>query len=235
MKNTIIIIFLIWIVTTSCTISNFFEKEKDYAAISYKKDLNITINGRPYEGIGVLEKQKDLIIRIESRVDINMINIETCHRDVTIFDIIDTSWIKPKQTYEYKLILDEVEMEKPDCSINIFTYNKTNEDNNADAFFTFNHYQFTVPAQVLCNGSELEFSGSSVCNAKVSKPQRIKFKNPMVFDKSEMSCPVRDLNTMSFDVEARLGNCTVVFMDMTNGKKHKFTLIGYNLTRIKTK
>ena len=74
MKNIIIILFLIWLVTTSCTIEQFFERGTDYSALFFKNDLKINIDGTDYEGVGVLNKKKEpYTIRITSYVDIDVL------------------------------------------------------------------------------------------------------------------------------------------------------------------
>jgi len=232
MKNTIIILFLITLVSC-CTFENPFSNTVNEELNSYyKHDLFVNINGQEIVGTGIIPRANEYLMTIESRVDVDMVSITTCNRSFQAFNIINTSWLKPKQTYQYKWWPTEIEKGSPSCRFQVNTFNKSNSSNNASAFIQFEDQTFKLPSHLICNGYEADYNGISICQASTGTLQRIRFANPVKFSPLT-KCEIKDLNTLSFDITPKLGSCEVVFMDQSSGKMHKLTVIGYNNFRIK--
>lgn len=141
----------------------------------FKKDLSINVNGKKFEGVGVLPRAKSYSMEIESKVDVDLFTVTTCHRDFSTQDAINVNWVHPKRSYIYSYTPISGIEDVGSCLVRIAAFNK---DKGATAFAVFDleTEKETLPAKMQCNGVNQSFGGVSVCQSREGLIQNIEFE-----------------------------------------------------------
>src|ERR1700685_4466738 len=103
----------------------------------YKYDMMGTINGVPFDGVGVIPLSSTYQMHIESREDVDLLTVTSCHRDFSVESAIQTGWFKLNRGYDYEYIPVIGIEDKGSCIVRIGAYNKSPGGQDAWALIDF--------------------------------------------------------------------------------------------------
>lgn len=188
----------------------------------YRRDISLTVNGQKGVGVMVAKATKRYLIQGETRHQIDLLTITTCHRDYKAENL--------KKVFEYIFEpVDGVET-SGGCPMQISAYDMNGV--HSWALIDFEDAGATVPAKMKCNGEVKTFSGASICQSREGLTQEIEFETPMKVA-PEKDCPMpipEDHKTFVFPIAPR--ECVYAFMD-EKGALHRMTTIGFQGTLLR--
>jgi hypothetical protein len=192
----------------------------------YKADIEITVDGVKFEGMGVtlLEGPKRITLKSKARFD--LLTISSCHRNFTQERIdYKSGWFgtggQSAGTYTFDYAPTEVEKDGY-CPLYIQAFDKNGTA--AWGYLAFRTNEF-LPARMECNGRGWSFKGISVCQSRHGFEQALTFDRPVKYEASEL-CKIQAKSDKSFRARAEKGFCYATF---TDGKeRHRLVLLGYD-------
>lgn len=197
-----------------------------------KFDMFGTINGQSFTGAGVIPIANSYDMKISSRADVNMIMVQTCHRNFTADDVIKQGWLQQNRTYDYKWTPAPGIEDSGSCLIRIGSYNKNVGGQNAWAIIDVETPDMTLPAVNECDGDLSEVKGVSMCQTKAGLIERLIFDVPVKVDTAAIPVQCRgllDLAGKVWEYQAGLGECVVIFDEVAvPHRMHRHTTEGYN-------
>lgn len=204
----------------------------------YRPDLQITVDGATFEGMGVTQLDAVKKIDIRSQVSISRVEISTCSRhdicqlkggdlacDSNRFRIDRTWFGNPGRSMTYWFVPSAKEHDDSCANLMITIYDK-----NVLAAWGYlvlrTHPEENFPANFTCNAADWTFAGVSVCSAKAGTLQEISFTEPPDDWRAEDTCSLKKLSDKRFELQPSVGWCRASFMK--NGKFHDVVLNGYD-------
>lgn len=201
--------------------------------VYYKNDMNLEINGLPYVGAAVVPRAASYVIKIESKADMDMLTITSCHRDEAFASVIKNNWWKARRGYTYYYTPNLKEQENG-CQLRLGGYEKVN-GRHSWAYVDFENPVETLPGLVSCNGNPAYLAnGTSVCQSREGLLQLIQFDVPVeMSQKIDPKCKIvsADKKTWSFKQPNR--ECDMVFQSIDDGRMHRLKTIGYEAIAIR--
>lgn len=201
----------------------------------YKCDMFGSINGTDFKGVAVLPYSTQYEFKIESKEDIDLLTISTCHRDISIESAIQQGWFKKKRGYTYTISTSKG-LEDKYCPFTFGSYNKENSDLTGWAFVDFETPEATLGATNYCNGITTQTRGVSICQTRDGLIQGLKF-NSRVRVSSKLKKECDTLKTLDFgytwEYTMPLGKCVYAFIEESGTKIHRHTTLGYNKIKIR--
>lgn len=203
-----------------------------------KRDM--IVNG--YVGTAVLPYQQIYEFKIESRGDLDVFQMTTCHTEETK----ERAW-NVQQTLRYGLFgwgrktIDkkrEVEfMFKPStieadglCHMELQAFE--NGGNSSFALVDFENPRFKLQAYMQCNGIAYKSNaGTTLCQARYDTIQAISFDEVVDVDKNNKCGIVAGKKVIEYKMP--LGRCLVIFKSRLTKNMHKLTIFGYNKTLVR--
>jgi hypothetical protein len=190
--------------------------------INYRKDLKFKVNDHFFIGVGIPPLADSYKIEIEAPFELDLIRIETCHREISIQDAFYKKRIIKKRK-KYHFIFKPLEIEK-DCIIEISALSK--KEAHSFGMIVLNNNEYGLTAKSICNGTIKNHKGVSLCQAKNELIQVIQFfKNVEV----RGDCPIMEMSKNKFKYEVKPNHCVFLFMQRDLGKRkiHKLHVFGY--------
>lgn len=183
--------------------------------------MQITVDGKSFDGMAVTKLDGPKDITIVSQAALDLLRITSCHRDFTI-EKVDEGWFGGSG-HQYVYHYDPTEKEiKSVCPLYIEAYSK---DLITDWGYVVFRTDETLPASMDCNGTKWKFSGVSVCQTKSGLDQILRFDVPVKFE-ADPACKITQSNEKEFIIRGELGFCYAEFSD---GKIwHRLILLGYD-------
>jgi len=197
--------------------SSFPEQKLDLNVL-YKRDMDITINGKYWNGVAVAPQADKYEIKIRTVGRNDNFTFTTCHRE------------------------ESIKNQKNDVAF-LFTPRKGIEDGNsciADmggldkdkgrhswGLVDFENSAYRIQATLDCNGQTLETNGVAVCQSLAGLRQRIKFKYPVKISPSIGCRLLTPADEMSFVFEMVRGKCVFEFWEPSLSRKFRLTTFGY--------
>lgn len=182
----------------------------------YKSDMVLTLEGKSFPGLAATKLNGPLTFQASSKVDFDYVIIDSCHRD-------DLIRLKGKTiTYTFNPLPVE-----SDCK-SILLIQAFSKDLATDWGLIAFKSDETLPTAkngVECNGVRWTFSGYTVCNHKMLKPQRIAFDVDIKSFRAQPQCNIKKLSERAFELRPDLGECSAVFSD--GERWHTALFIGY--------
>jgi hypothetical protein len=223
------VVLFLSITLGGCSLLGTLPQELD-PKIYYKHDMLISVNGVEAEGVVVAAKAQKYEITITSQADMDMLQITSCQRDVTVENAIKGGWFKPHRGYKFTYEPTSVERE-PGCLLKLAGYDKES-GRHSWAFIEFQDDRFTLPAGVACNGAtEYLSDGVSACQSLQGLIQLIWFKTKvLVSDKVLDRCKIAESYDGGVHWKFRQPNreCIFEFMEAKAPyRRHRLTTVGY--------
>jgi hypothetical protein len=197
-----------------------------------KYDMHGTINGYEFAGVGIVPAASQYDMRIESDADINLLTVQTCHRNFSVEDAIKTGWFESNRGFNYVWRPAAGIEDEFSCIIRIGSYNKSVGGQNAWAIVDICDKTVSLPAMNYCDGSQGQSHGCSVCQTHVGLIERLGFDAPVIIDSSAITaaCPGSlSQDGKVFEYQMGLGECVYRFAEKASPhRKHRHTTEGYN-------
>jgi hypothetical protein len=200
---------------------------------NYKGDIEISVDGRAFEGMGVtiLNGPKRIVLKSKARFD--LLRISSCHREMT-FEKIDyrEGWfgMGGESAREFVFDYSPLDVEKEEfCPLYFEAYEKRTGSLDgvvaAWGMLIFRTTEF-LPSRTECNGTGWSFKGISACQTRAGLEQTISFERKITRHISNPLCQIEPKSDRSFRVRGGKGFCYATF---TDGKeKHRLVLLGYD-------
>lgn len=193
--------------------------------IIYRRDIEVTINGKTFYGTGVANRADKYEMTIKARGVINMLTISTCHREHQ-FEFKDPSFFQKGNVVTWTYIPVKGIEDVKGCMMEIGAFEK-NKGRHGWAAIDFNNGFESVPATLMCDGQIRNVGAVSICQAKYGLVQKIVFDRRMKVAPDRDECKIlRTLDEKTYTFQMPDAECTYYFGD-ENGKFHRLTLIGY--------
>lgn len=235
MKN-ILILTLLCLIAISCDGTDP-QIDKLSPEEFYKRDMIITVNGETLEGALVAKKAENYKFNIESRGNLDLFVMTSCHKEETkeaAWNVQKTvrsglfGWgrkkIDVKNQVEFTHFPNALEA-AGDCPLELAGYDKNGR--HSWGLVDFESDTYKLPAKVECNGRTIETSGTSICQARAGLVQRISFEDYVVLAENN-DCGISHDGGKSLEFTMPKGKCVMVFGDGARERFHKITLIGYD-------
>jgi hypothetical protein len=207
--------------------------------IQFKYDLHGTINGYPFEGVGVVPVADQYEVKVESNVDVDLMTITTCHRDWSDQDqpIETGGWFKPNRGFTFTFSPVHGIEDYGTCLLRIGAYNK-NGDPQAWATIDFITPDANLPSTNKCDGSVGKTHGSSMCQSKAGLDEEIDFDVPvMMSDKTRPECQMRGSpDGKVWEYTLPNSECVDYFVEIAPPHRwHRHTFFGYKSIQLRGK
>lgn len=226
------IIVLLFLLLNACAISPVNTSAPAAPPAVNKFDMYGTINGEAFNGVGVIPAATSYDMVISSRSDINMLTVQTCHRNFLADDVITQGWIKKNKTYEYKWTPAPGIEDDGSCIIRIGSYNKSVGGTNAWAVIDIQTPDMTLPAMNECDGVQTQTQGVSMCQTLKGLIERLTFAVPVKIDTAAIPAGCAgtlSANGMVWEYQMGQGECVVIFDTIEAPHvMHRHTTEGYN-------
>jgi hypothetical protein len=196
----------------------------------YRKDMTLTVNGRPYVGVGVVPNAKSYDISLESQEDVNLMTLNSCHRDLQFSDVITSGWFKPRRGYRFTFAPNKIESE-PGCQLRIGGYNKE-KGQHSWGLLVFENPLHKLDAILTCNGdADIRRDGDSICQTLKGLLQQITFEKPVKIAASKIPtrCTIDESKDgLTWRFKMQRDECTYVFQDIETKELHALKTFGYD-------
>lgn len=181
-------------------------------------------------GVGVLPYDDSYDIKIEHTSKLNLLSINTCHREVTTENSDDgfnvkngVNYFKYNPTMEYGRA----------CPLFVAAYNR--EGKHGWGIVAFENPRYQLPATLSCNGDTIEYNGVSICQSRYELLQKIEFKEEVVVAnpvagaaERHSECPkLVSKDNKSFEFLMPNRECVYGFVGKESKKWHQFYSVGY--------
>ncbi len=180
---------------------------------SYRKDLSLVINSKPFVGVGEVARAEKYSITIKHQFRIDFLNIETCHRSISIQDAFFKKVLKNRKKFVYNYIPSNLE---ENCFLEVSIITK--KEPHAFGVIVFQSKDYNLKSFLSCNGEYKQTDGTSICQSKIGLDQSIVFKGPRVSVKG--SCDIKRVNDFSFKYTMKKDYCIWVFKNDRGVHRH---------------
>lgn len=198
--------------------------------VVYKYDLRGSVNGMRFDGIGVFPKAPFYDMRIESRVDVDLFTVTSCHRDFSVESAIKIGWFEDKKGYSYRYNPTPGIEDLSSCLVKLGSFNR-DKGQSAWGLIDFRTDDATLPAMNYCNGASGQTGGTSFCQSRAGLIQRLVFDVEVAVDASNLksACVPSTKDNKTWEYQIALGECVIAFMEKAvPNRVHRHTTVGYN-------
>tara|TARA_R110000824_G_scaffold96013_3_gene230436 strand:+ start:2519 stop:3154 length:636 start_codon:yes stop_codon:yes gene_type:complete len=178
----------------------------------YKKNMLFTVNGVRAKGIHVAEKSNVFNIKANFPEKIDHLELNTCHRYFTAKKV-GKSW---DYFYKKAIGIEDIGV----CAMSVIALE--DEGSNAWALIEYkNDNDYTLEAEIRCNGDYNKSTGVSICQSQQGLRQSVKFLvDTKSYDQDECSAPYTyDNRTYYYNIER--GDCIYLFKHKKELHRHR--------------
>lgn len=196
--------------------------------VAYKYDIKGTVNGVPFDGVGVIPYAQNYDMKIVSRVDVDLLTIGSCHRDIDVESAIQLGWFDSKRGYNYKFIPNSIESSNS-CLVRFGAYNQANSVQNSWGIIDFETPDRTLPAINVCNALTVNSNGVSICQSRIGLIQQIVFPVQVRQDPNiSPACKFSTSDNLTWQYKMPSGECVIEFQELGEAHRlHRHTTVGY--------
>lgn len=218
-----------------CTSLSATPSQSDPPGTIYQYDIHGSVNGTPFDGVGVIPYAKTYEMRIISRVDVDAFTITSCHRDLKFENVIELGWFEDKKGYGFQFVPDQLE-NHGSCIVRFGAYNKSAQGQNSWGLLDFETPDATLPATNICNGAVNQSKGVSICQSKAGLMQAIAFATPVriAANRLTQNCIPTTKDNLNWDYIISSGECVIDFKEIDPpGRIHRHDTVGYTAVQIR--
>lgn len=197
-------------------------------AVFYKRDILLEINGKSYVGVTVVPKSQSYDIKLIPPGEIDLMLLRSCHREFSV-EKADTGWSlfgNKKKSYVYKYTPIHGLEDNRVCPLRIDIY-ESEKGRQSWALLDFESPDYTVDAEITCNGETKSMRGVGVCQSKEQTIQRIKFQEPVRFAPTPVMCNAPKKVGDLYEIKTAVGECLFTF-DTRDGRTGRLINVGYS-------
>jgi hypothetical protein len=219
---------------TGCAVGESVKMKQDLEQNKfYKRDMIVTVNGATVEGVGVFPQASVYNFDVESRGNLDLFVLESCHRSMekerawNVTKTVRRVFWKKKITEKRRVQFQyrPTEIEKDYCPIRLSGYEKA-RGRHSWAFIDFEDKVDTLKAVLRCNGVEEIVNGSSVCQSRQGFIQEIEFDMKVAVDSSQECLKGLPQVGTKFQIALPKRECVFIFMNKKQNS-HRLTTVGY--------
>ena len=191
-----------------------------------KRDMFLSVNGVSGEGVLVVPQADEYSFLIESRGELDLFVLSTCHRTISREEAGEDGIFgnKKKVKLKFKPIPG---IEDSACPAVLQGF-EVSPGRHSFGYVDFQSKKLQIPARVQCNGKESPSLGVSVCQGQAGTIQQIIFEKQMAAE-AMPGCEVFSTeNGQTFKVSLTRGICVYGFAEKENRKnQHRLTTLGF--------
>lgn len=195
-----------------------------------KYDLHGTVNGQPFDGVGVIKQSDSYTMRIESTENVDMFTVTSCARDFSVESAIKQGWFKTNKGYEYTYTPANPVEHGGSCLVRLGAYNQGKNGVQAWGLIDFEGPDATMPATSFCNGGQQDTNGVTICQSRAGLIETIVFKSPMAIAAKDLNakCQMNSADGMTWQYNLAKGECVIAFMETAVPHRvHRLSTVGY--------
>jgi hypothetical protein len=171
--------------------------------ILYKKNMDLTVNGYPINGMAVLDPQHSYTIKAKFDNSMEKIKITTCNR----------YYVKKKVGKKFEYIyrkLGKIE-NKGVCIMEIAAFDENQNENRWATLEFRNDADVNVKAQLMCNGHISNTVGVSICQSQIGLRQAISFNEKTEVYEQDECAKAFTYDHKTFYIDLTQGACLYLF------------------------
>lgn len=192
---------------------NISERSTTGPLYRYRADLILSLENKRFEGMAVTKLTGPLQIKIDSKVKLHYMTINSCGREDVIRDV--------DKSFTYTYIPTKKELEGL-CPLYIKAFDEAGL--TAWGFIAFRKDE-ELPSHVDCNGVGWAFAGITVCQSRAGLEQQLTFQQDIQHWESDAPCKINKVDSKTFDLRSDPGFCLATFY--SSGKWHRLIFLNY--------
>lgn len=201
-------------------------------ATYYYHDIKMQIEGLgTHKGMAVVPKKDSYKVKVWGYGDIDHFTLRTCHREIKIADPAVDWWNKG---YEFEFKKTTIEKEGV-CPVELGLFN--HEGQHGFGLIDFKMTGEDLNAKINCNGEEVEFEGTYICQARAGLIQEISFPEEVIYEASNPGCDAFSFKGEGTFKSARFsvarGHCVYYFGGIESDKILRLMTYGYDRIAIR--
>lgn len=192
--------------------------------IFYRRNLKITVNGKEFDGVGVVPKSAVYQIEGKSKGNMDLLAITTCHRDVAPAYDLGHSF---KYTYQPRREPGDMGPEGSNCAMKIEGLDKKH-GKHAWGFIDFEDPFFSLYAKIVFCGEAGQYRGvyAGQCREGLS-PQVIEFSEAVEVSPDKGCETLTQMTATRWELKVAKGECVYLFRGKQSGAEFRMTTMGY--------
>lgn len=214
----------------------------------YKLLLSGTMDGIPFQGVGVGSADKSHTMTIESPIAVNYFTMQSCHRSLQFVDVIEVDWYdwsKDNKSFTWTYAEAPTIEDTGDCILRFCAFSKSvGSPPVSCAIIDYRNPKYSLPSKDICDGEVGNALGTAMCHTQIGLIERMKFAGPVivapqVVDPTGKTAPYwindqcqgkfLDADQTLFEYRVPSNECVVIFMEKAQPhRKAKLTVIPYD-------
>ena len=188
-------------------------------SVVYRKNLKLKVNGKEFDGVGVVPKATQYQIEGKARGSMDLLTITTCHREVAPAYDLGHDF---KYTYA-----PQAAVEVSNCSMKIEGLDKKH-GKHAFGFLDFEDPLFSLEAKITFCGNVTQARGvfAGQCREGLA-PQLLEFGEDVEASPDEACGGLTKVYPDKYELKIPKGECVYLFRGKVSHKELRMTTIGY--------
>lgn len=222
-------------------------------AAKYQLLLTGTIDGYPFQGVGVGSAAPSHSMMVQSNVAVDYFTVQSCHRSVQFNNIIQMpwySWITNGSTVGFTWTYTQAPTieDNGDCILRFCAFSNTvGAAPVSCAIVDFKSPRYQLPGTNICNGVVGDTTGTAICHTQVGLIERFQFPGPVVAapqvtDPTGKAAPYwingqcqgkfLDAASTLWEYTVPENECNAIFMEVAKPhRRAKLTVIPYDIPK----
>lgn len=192
-------------------------------SVVYEADLYGTVDGQPFTGVFVGSAGSSHSFSIQSKTDVNVMTIQSCHRFMHFEDVIQTGWFQPNRGFTTSYDDAPGIEDTGYCVVRLGAFTKQVVNGvpvgQAYAIGLFHSAKYALPGENICNGADGGTTGSSICQTMNGLIERLRFKGQVITARPKpdgsglvpQMCAVHQVDSNTWEYTMPVGECVVEF------------------------
>jgi len=237
-----VLVCLLLVLLAACGSTSKIPRQNLEKGVAYRRDMMINVNGKTFEGMGVIDSADLYNFHVETRGEIDLFILSSCNRDWTK----EKAWnVKMKvksglfnwgrklvdKKREIKFDYEPIEeIERTYCPIWLAGAEEK-KGRHSWGFIDFRTADMILPARLECNGEVLNSKGVAACQSRTTLTQVVEFESEMLLDSynaANSECKLEIDRGNRFEFQIRPGNCVYRFARIREPNlEYRLTTYGY--------
>lgn len=193
--------------------------------VIYRRDMEITINGKQFTGTGVVPAAEKYDLKVKTIGRNDVFTFTTCHQE----NEYRTGRNDVQFTFVPRIGLENG---KDSCTADLGGFDK-DKGRHSWGMIDFENPLYKVPGNVDCNGFTYTANGVALCQSLAGLKQRVQFQYPVKISPSEGCRMLTPADEKTFEYEMVQGKCIYEFWEPSFSRRFRLTTFGYDQILIK--
>ena len=185
------------------------------------------MDGYDFQGVFVGSSGESHTFLINSKTDVNVMTIQSCHRYLHFEDVIQTGWFKANRGFQTSYTDAPGIEDTGYCVVRLGAFSKQVGAGEAYGIGIFHSSQFNLPATNICNGASGQAEGTSICQSMAGLTERLRFTGQVITAKPSPDgsgiipnmCKGKFIDATTFEYTVPTGECIIAFAEVA--KPHR--------------